>query len=104
MSNSAKATRPEPEDKFIDLVSLAKGPRIGDTSKPQKDSGERPVILKPPKIPVLHFAYPEEEEGWEHELEFGFGSIWSEYERRHLCENPRDGGDCTRDNGNAPAK
>ncbi|RYC61011.1 hypothetical protein CHU98_g5179 [Xylaria longipes] len=78
------------EDKYIDLVKLASKANSIDKSKAKQNPREEIVILKPPKTPQVRLSFPhgfttpEEEQFWEHELEFGFGNIWSANECIHV--------------------
>jgi hypothetical protein len=106
MSAPAMSTPLNSEDKFIDLVKLAKGTQSNNTSKPQTNPRKEVATIKAPKTPLVRLVFPqgstssEEEADWEHELEFGFGSIWSEYECMHLQAKSSGSGDCRRGNGN----
>ncbi|KAI0490168.1 hypothetical protein F4859DRAFT_509745 [Xylaria cf. heliscus] len=82
------------EDKGIDLVKLANNPHPNYEPKAEPNSLEKPVLLKPPKAPKVQLAFPhgfttpKEDRRWRHELEFGFGDIWTEYAVRYAYKKP----------------
>ncbi|KAJ8125981.1 hypothetical protein O1611_g7656 [Lasiodiplodia mahajangana] len=92
MSSSNSKSVPIPieiEDKSIDLVKLAGGTKSSKTpSKTSSREGAVPLkVPETPQMPLIFphgFTTPEEEASWEHELEYGFGSIWSAYECMYL--------------------
>lgn len=109
MSDSAMSTPPDASGKLIDLVNLVKGTQSNDTSKIQASPRQDLAALKAPKTPSVRLIFPhgftstEEEVGWKHELDFGFGNIWTEYDCMHSCAKySRNGGD-GRGNGNISA-